>query len=91
MFNQSGPKERCSSDLTVEGPCGSPFMLNTRKILLSCTWPVFVTAAVLLALRVFFPYMPQETHYEVYELDTDGSGLYRLVSCSNIQNIPDVL
>lgn len=28
MFNQSGPRERCSSDLTVEGPCGSPFMLN---------------------------------------------------------------
>lgn len=76
MFNQSGPRECCSPDLTVEGTCGSPFMLNT--------------AAVLLAVRVFFSYMSQETHYEVYGLDTDGSGLYRLVSCRDIQNIPDV-
>lgn len=34
--------------------------------------------------------MSQETHYEVYGLDTDGSGLYSLVICRDIQNIPDV-
>lgn len=67
-------------------------MLNTDENFFSCSHACglyLLTAAVLLAVRVFYSYMAQETH-EVYGLDTDGSGLDRLVSCSDIQNIPDV-